>query len=105
MEIKKLDGRKSGHSLLLGAVLDKELQENVQTLREAGAIINTAIVTAIVKKSDSNLHQCNGGHITITKSWTKSFLNRMEYAKRRASTKAKVAPANFEAYKEQFVFM
>ena len=51
MEITKLDGRKSGHPLLLGAVLDKELQVNVQTLREAGAIINMAIVTAIVKQT------------------------------------------------------
>lgn len=108
MEIKKLEGGKRGHPLLLGTVLDKELQEYVLNLREAGAVINTAIVMAaaegIVKNSDSNLLQCNGGHITITKSWTKSFLNHMGYVKRRASTKAKVAPADFEAYKEQFVF-
>ena len=108
MEVKKLESAKRGHPLLLGPKLDKEAQEYVTNLREASAVINSAIVMAaaegIVKNFDSNLLQCNGGHIVITKSWAKSFLDRMGYVKRRASTKSKVNPIDFEAHKEQFVF-
>ena len=88
--------------------MDKEAQEYVKNLRESGAVINSAIVRAaaegIVKNHDSNLLQCNGGHINITKGWAKSFLDRMGYVKRRASTRAKVSPADFEALKNQFLF-
>ncbi len=39
------------------------------------------------------------------KSWTKSFfLHRLGYVKSRASTKAKVTAADFDAHKAQFVF-
>jgi hypothetical protein len=108
MEVKKLESAKRGHPLLLGPQLDKEAQEYIINLREAGGVINSAIVMAaaegIVKNFDSNLLECNGGHIVITKSWARSFLNRMGYVKRRASTKCKVNPIDFEAYKQQFVF-
>ena len=72
----------------------------MKNLRDAGGVINSAIVRAaaegIVKNHDSNLLLCNGGHIIITKSWVKSFLDCMGYVKWRASTKAKVNPADFE---------
>ena len=79
----------------------------MKNLREAGAVINSGIVRAaaegIVKNHDSNLLQCNGGHIILTKSWAKSFLDRIGFVKRRASTKSKVNPADFEAHKNQFL--
>ena len=106
-EVEKLESGRRGHPLLLGAALDKEVQEYVKNLREAGAVINSSIVRAaaegIVKNHDSNLLQCNGGHIVITKSWAKSFLDRIGFVKRWASTKAKVNPADFEAHKSQFL--
>ena len=105
--MRKLESARRGHPLLLGAVLDKEVQDYVKNLREAGAVINSAIVRAaaegIVKNHDSNLLQCNGGHIVITKSWAKSFLDCIGFVKRRASTKAKVNPADFEAHKNLFL--
>ncbi len=88
--------------------MDKELQAYITKLREAGCVINSAIVMGaaegLVKKYDSNLLLCNGGHIQINKGWAKGFLNRMGFVKRRSSTAAKVNPANFEYYKQQFVF-
>ena len=79
----------------------------MKELRRVGGVINLAIVEGaalgIVKEYDSNLLQCNGGHIVIGKSWSKSFLNRMGCVKRRATTKSKVTPANFEGYKNQFI--
>ena len=56
-----------------------QLQEYVKSLREAKAIINSAIVIStaegIVKSHDSNLLECSGGHIMCTKHWAKHFLN------------------------------
>ncbi len=54
----------------------------------------------IVKTKDSDLLACNGGHISLTKDWAKSL---MGLVKRRASTKAKVRPDDFEALKSQFL--
>lgn len=80
----------------------------MNSVRENGAGVNSAIVMAgakgIVKSFDSNLLKENGGHVNCCKSWAKSFLQRMGFVKRRASTKAKVNVADFEAIQSQFVF-
>lgn len=83
------------------------MQAYIKCLRENGAVINTAIVMAvsegIVKSHDSNLLKVNGGHIACNKNWAKSLLSSLGYVKRRASTKMKVLPPDFEACKSQFV--
>ena len=65
-------------------------------------MVNSAIIVAgaegIIKSYDSNLLKENGGHIACSKSWAKSFLGCLGYVKRRASTKAKVTVADFDAY-------
>ena len=62
---------KKGSPLLQGEELDKEVQAYVLCLRSHGAVINTAIALAcaksIVVSKDSNLLECNGGHISFTK--------------------------------------
>ena len=58
----------------------------------------------VVKSHDSNLLQCNGGHIVLTKQWAKYLMERMGLVKRRASTKAKVSLPNFDRLKAQFLF-
>lgn len=63
-----------------------------------------AVAEGIIKNHDSNLLACNGGHISLTKYWAKSLLNRLGYVKRRSSTKAKVCVADFQKYKAQFAF-
>ena len=108
LDIKKLPSLKRGHPLLLGEFLDNQVKEYIRSLREAGAVINSAIVMGvaegIVKNDDSNKLMCNGGHISITKPWAKSVLNRLGYVKRRSSSKAKVTVPEFEAYKSQFLY-
>ena len=80
----------------------------ILALRENGAVINSAIVKAcalgVVKKHDANLLKCNGGHIEFTKFWAVSFLARLNFVKRKSSTKAKVSIADFEEKKAQFLF-
>lgn len=108
VQVKKIPMKRRGHPLLLGEVLDNQVKDYIKSLREAGAVINSAIVMAvaegIVKNHDSNMLMCNGGYLSLTKNWAKSLLHRLGYVKRRASSKAKVTVADFEAFKSQFVF-
>ena len=106
--MEALENKKTDHPLMLGQVLDKQVQSYLAALRESGAIVNTAIVIAcamgVVKSHDSNLLQCNGGHIVVTKQWAKYLMERMGLVKRRASTKAKVSLPDSDRLKALFLF-
>jgi len=108
VEITELPSKKKGRSLLLGELLDGQVQSYIKELRSKGAVVNTAIALAcaegVVMHHDSNLLATNGGHITISKDWAKSLLCRMGYVKRRVSTSAKVPPQDFDKRKEQFLY-
>jgi len=71
LTIEKLEMKKRGHPYLLGEEMDRQLQEYIKSLREAKAVINSAIVISaaegIVKSHDSSLLESNGGHIKCTK--------------------------------------
>ncbi len=95
MTIAKLESEKRGHPLLLGKELDMQVQEYVRVSGDSAIVM--AAAEGIVKSHNSNLLQENEGHIACTKSWAKSFLSRIGYVKRRASTKAKVSVAEFDA--------
>ena len=51
------------------------------SLREQGAVINSAIVigcaSGIVKNIDISLLLFNGGHISLSKHWARYMLDRM----------------------------
>ena len=105
--MKALPEKKRGRPLLLEEELEMQVRAYLTTLRENGAVVNTAIAIAcaegIVRNKDSNLLAPNGGHIALTKHWGRHLLRRMGYVKRRASTKAKVTIQNFEELKAQFL--
>ena len=71
-----------------------QVRAYLNTLRANGAVVNTAIpigcAEGIIRCKDSNLLVANGGHIALTKRWSKHLLEHMGFVKRRASTKAKV---------------
>lgn len=106
-KVEKLSSRSRGHPLLLGKELDNQVQAYIKSLGDAGAVINSAITIGvaegIIKKQHSSLLACNGGYISLTKTWALSILKRMGYVKRRASTKAKVPVAEFESHKALFL--
>lgn len=106
--VKELVNKKCGRPLMLGEELDTQVRAYLSALRENGAVVNTAITIAcakgIVRCHDSNLLECNGGHISITKHWAKYLMERMGFAKRRASTKAKLTVSEFDRYIAQFAF-
>ena len=106
--MKELANKNIGRPLTLGEDLDKQVRAYLSALRENGAVVNTAITIAcakgVVKCFDSNLLECNGGHISLTKHWAKYLMERMGFVKRRASTNAKVSLPDFERFKAQFIF-
>ena len=75
--IKELPMKKTGRALILGELIDKQVQEYLKKLRANGSVKNTSIV----KNHDSNLTQINGGHISLTKNWAKYLIKRMGFVK------------------------
>ena len=77
-------------------------------LREKGAVVNKATTTAcakgLAKSFDSNLLECNEGHIHLTKHWAKYLMEHVEFVKWRESIKRKVSLLDLEPYKAHFVF-
>ena len=73
LTVKELATKKAGRPLLLGEDLDKQVQAHLAALWENRTVVNTAISIAcangVVKCFDSNLLECNGGHISLTKHW------------------------------------
>ena len=82
--VEELEGKKRGRPSTLSEELSRELMSYIRAIREAGGIINTAIViaaaTGMLQKRDPMSLECNGGHITLKKSWAKYFLGKMNYA-------------------------
>jgi len=65
--VKKLPEIPKGRPLLLGQELDRKVQEHLNSLREAGGVVNTSIAiaaaTGIIRRHDSNLLAVNDGYI------------------------------------------
>ena len=106
--VEWLPVKPKGRPLLLGPELDRQVQDYLISLREAGGVVNTLIAiaaaTGIVRRHDSNLLAVNGGHIILTKHWAQYLLQRMGYVKRKASSKAKITVENLASLKEQYLF-
>ena len=74
-------------------------------MREQGTAIGSSTVIGIgilLKHEKSSLHEF-GGPITLNKDWAIGVLRRMQFTKRRANSKSKVLPTNFDEIKEQFL--
>ena len=89
---------------MIGEELDRQVQEYIRYFREPGigAAVNTDVVIATGKgtlmSKDANLLS----NITLTKAWAKYLLRRMNFVKRKATTKAKVHVEHFEEIRQEF---
>ena len=105
-EIEYLPIKKRGRKVLIGQKMDAMVQDYIRKLREKGCVINTAIVTAAAKgillSQDRTRLQEFGGPATLSPTWAKSLLKRMNFTQRRGTTKAKVTVEKFEAEKTCF---
>ena len=106
--VERLPVKPKGRPLLLGPELDRQVQDYLISLREAGGVVNTLIAiaaaTGIVRRHDSNLLAVNGGHIILAKHLAQYLLQRMGYVNRKASSKAKITVENLASLKEQYLF-
>jgi len=104
-DIPTLPLKKTGRLLMIGEELDRQVQDYIRYFREPGigAVVNTDVMIAtgngILMSKDANLLSS----ITLTKAWAKYLLHRMNFAKRKATTKAKVNVEHFEEVKWQFL--
>ncbi len=90
--VTSLPAKKKGRKLMLGEELDEQVKKYVKFLRANGTSIGTNVIMAaaegIVRAHDRTLLAEYGGHMSFTKTWALSLLQRMGYVKRKASTKS-----------------
>ena len=106
--VTTLEEKKRGRPSTLPEDISSHLAKYIHAIRDAGGIINTAIVIAaglgIVKKVNPGILECIGGYVVLKKSWAKYFLMSLNFVKRKATTKKpKFTPSNFEELKSQFL--
>ena len=105
--LKLLPPKKRGKPLLLGEKIDMAVQQYIRNLRERGTAVTALVVQAaaegILLALDSTRLAKNGGHVKLTNTWAKSLLSRMNFTKRKGSTKQKVTIKDFEVVKKQFL--
>ena len=94
VDVVELVGKKRGRPSTLLEDIISELMEYIRAIRDNGGIVNTAIViaagTGMLKWRDPSLLECNGRYVTLKKSWAKYLLCKMNFVKRKATTKCKV---------------
>ena len=104
-EISKLPKKEAGRPLLLGKY-DDDVVDYVKKLREAGGVVNTAIVIGIAKgvltHHDKFLLRENGGSIELSRTWGQSFMRRIEFSKRKGTKTVKTIPSDFEVKLKDF---
>jgi len=103
-DIQELPCKKFGQQLLIGEQLDAHVQEYVRHARKRGLAINTSVVIApgcgMVMNQDANQLSDVGAGINLTNEWAKNLLRWMGFVKRKACSKAKINPVQFNNLKE-----
>ena len=107
LTVEELPLKKRGTPLLLGKKLDEAVQQYILKLREHGCPINTVIVLAVARGIVKSMERTRlaeyGGPTTLTTPWAKSLLKRMNFTKRRVSTKSTHPTDDLEEVKKTFL--
>ena len=106
--VTESEEKKRGRPEMLPEDVLSLIMKYIRAIRDAGGIINTAIVMAaglgIIKKVNPGLLECNGGYVVLKKSWAKHLLAKMNFVKWKATTKKpKVTVSNFEELRSQYL--
>ena len=77
-------------------------------LRSSGSPIRSSIVIAVARgivnhKKNPSLLKEHGGQVELSKSWAKSFLDRLGYVKRKGTKTARKIPEDFPNVKAAFL--
>ena len=107
VSVSALHLKKRGRPVLLGEKMDAMVQEYVEMIRDKGGAISTAIVKSGARGILNSLDRTSlsefGGHVTLSTSWAKSLLHRMNYRKRRGTTKVSMPVEQFREVKRSFL--
>ena len=92
---------------MIGEELDSEVCEYIRDLRGEGGVINTTIVQSIgrgvVLKRNKSLLPKNRGKLELSREWGRSFLNRLNFKKRKTTKGIKHLPDDFEKVKAEYL--
>ena len=107
LTVSDLPVKKRGRPLLLGKNLDKQVQEYILKLCEHGCAVNTTVVIAAARGLSrmidrTRLSEC-GWPATLSVSWAKSLLRRINFTKRRVSTKSLTPSQDLEKVRTEFL--
>ena len=107
-QLWKFPERQRGRALLLGDSLEEKLQMYIRRVREEGGVVSAKIVMAAARgmllSYDRNTLAENGGHICLNRHWAYSFLRRMNFVQRKATTSlSKYSVSNFSEVKKSFL--
>ena len=96
-------GKKNGRPLLIGEELDKHVQEYITYMRSTGTTVNTAVVIACAEGILMHEDAALLARVNLSKGWAQYLLQRMDYVKRKATSKAKGSVENFAEIKADFL--
>ena len=107
LDISSLPLAKRGRPLLIGEELDSRVLQHIMAIRKEGGCISLKIILGaaigILKATRPSALKVNGGPLSLTKHWAKSFATRHKLVKRKATKAAKKIPSNFQEVKDGFL--
>ena len=111
LDVKTLPMKKRGRPLTLQEEIDLEVQQYILHLREIGGPVNGAVVRAsakgILKRKIKEARGSKEGPgptmPVLTKDWNRYLLERLQFVKRKANTKAKLSVENFSQLKHDYL--
>ena len=91
ISVTSLPAKKRGRPLLLGEELERKIQLYLRAIRESCRAVNTAIVLGAARGIKLKLNRTmlveNGGHLNLSKDWTRGLPGPMGFVKRRGTSK------------------
>ena len=97
--VKELPAQSVGRPLLQGQDVEYKTRRVIHQIREAGGVIYNSVVIGII----TGILLENGGPIHVDKPVARCLLSRMQFVKRKGTTKAKVTPSELQSLQEQFL--
>ena len=105
--VKELQTMQRGRPVLLGEKLDTIVKNYILAVRDHGGTIDTSVVISaangIVKSLQRTQLVQYKGHVELSNSWARSLLKRMNFTKRKGTTKSSMPPEAFAQLKMQFL--
>jgi len=98
--VTALFSKKRGRPLLLGAKLDEHLQHLLIGMRARGTSVGTTVVMGVAEGILMKYKSQFKSGIKLNKEWARSVLCHMGFTKRRANSKCKVLPENFDEIRD-----